>query len=301
MHNRAYAIMTGLFVVILAAGVLATAFWISDAEPQRRPYVLETEQSVAGLEESSRVFFRGVPAGRVERIRFHREHPDRIVVEIGVAPEVPVTHGTFAVVQSQGLTGIANVQLDDSGESPKPLETDPADPARIPVEASLFDQLAQSGDQVMANLGRLSENLNDVLNEDNRRRIGNILADLEQTTSGLKELETRANRTMEEVPALAADARAMLGSVEKLTSELHGTGPEIKSLVAEMREVVGEGDRVGEALQRETLPQLNATLTRAEEASRNLERLARGLENHPERLMYGRDRSRLGPGEEEAR
>ena len=69
MNNRAYALMTGLFVLLLAATIVIAGVWMSGSHTQTRSYIVVTTGNVAGLQPQSVVYFRGITAGSVDKIR----------------------------------------------------------------------------------------------------------------------------------------------------------------------------------------------------------------------------------------
>src|SRR5690606_30321097 len=111
MYDRAYAVATGAFVIAAIAALSLTAYWLAGVDPERRPYVVVSPYSVTGLAEGSEVLYRGVPAGRVERIGIDPDEPANVLIAIAVDAEIPVLESTFARLQQRGLTGTAQVEL----------------------------------------------------------------------------------------------------------------------------------------------------------------------------------------------
>jgi fermentation-respiration switch protein FrsA (DUF1100 family) len=89
MHNKAYALMTGVFLLVLMAGTLAAAWWLAGVERERLPYIIVTDGSVSGLSDGAQIFYRGVRAGRVEHIRLDPDAPQYILIDIAVSADVP--------------------------------------------------------------------------------------------------------------------------------------------------------------------------------------------------------------------
>lgn len=297
MHNRAYALITGAFVLALLVAIGGMAYWLSDTDPQRRPYLLLTEQSVAGLNDDSRIYYRGVAAGRVESIELDPEQPGQVRILIQVDREVPITRGTYAKLESQGLTGVSRLHLEDSGEDPETLETSAADPATIPLRPSLLARLSDSGEDALEQLVRVAGRLEKLLSEENIQRFDRVMANLEEFSGGLTALEDQAGEALESIPPLSEDARRTLQTVERSAAEFEGVGERIHTLADELEALSRTADRVGSEVEVETLPQLNETLRRLDEASRDLSRFSRQLEREPDSLLRGRRVLEPGPGE----
>lgn len=75
---------------------------------------------MTGLFTDAAVRYRGLGVGKVESIRFDKSHPGQIRIRILVDQNAPMTHSTFATLGFQGVTGIAFVQLDDTGTLIRP-------------------------------------------------------------------------------------------------------------------------------------------------------------------------------------
>ena len=146
MERSAYAFATGLFVIALGLGLLAAARWLQGPEVERRPYQVVAKSSVAGLSPYSKVYYRGVEVGQVTAIRFARDGSRDILIDVALEPRVPVTVNTYAVLKSQGLTGLAFIELLDDGPLDAPeLQTSGTDPGRIEMRPSLLESFQTVG------------------------------------------------------------------------------------------------------------------------------------------------------------
>ena len=84
MENRAYAFAVGLFTLLLGAGVVMVALWLSGKTETRETYMLESHHAVTGLNVQAPVRYRGVDVGKVETIQFNPADPRTILVRVGV-------------------------------------------------------------------------------------------------------------------------------------------------------------------------------------------------------------------------
>ena len=83
--------------------------------------------------------------GKVAAIGFDTATPGNVLVRISVDAAAPMTRSTFATLGFQGVTGLAFVQLDDSGTSRDALAPNDADPPRIPLRQGLIGKLTDQG------------------------------------------------------------------------------------------------------------------------------------------------------------
>jgi len=293
MYDRAYAVATGAFVLAAIAALAITAFWLAGVDQERRPYVVVSPYSVTGLAEGSEVLYRGVPAGRVERIGIDPAEPGNVLIEIGVDAEIPVLESSFARLQQRGLTGTAQVELAYRGET-APLPTSAADPARIPMAPSLLDEVTDAGSQTLAIVKQLADTLDETLNEENRERLRSVAA---RADSLLASAEQVAATLEADLPAALEGAARAGDSVTALAERTMQSMDEVDLLIAELRETAAVARRVGEELASDGVSGIDRALGAVNNAAQEMARLARDLAREPTILLRGRE-APPGPGEE---
>src|SRR5262245_17564459 len=102
MENRAYAFAAGLFTLLLGAGVVLAAGWLSGKAETHDTYLLESRYPVTGLTIQAPVRFRGVDVGKVETIDFGPTGSRTILVRVAVRTDTPLTRGVYAQLGTQG-------------------------------------------------------------------------------------------------------------------------------------------------------------------------------------------------------
>lgn len=293
MYDRAYAIATGIFVVVALTALVLTAYWLTGTDPARRPYVIVSEYSVAGLAEGSEILYRGVPAGRVESIAIDPDDPRRVLIGILVDPQVPVQRGTYAELQQRGLTGVAQVELAHV-EATEPLPTSDENPARIPMAPSLLDQASDVGTQTLEILREVARAFDDVLNEENRARLRTVATRVDGLLMSVEQVAATLESDLP--PALDSATRAA-DSVTALAERTTASMDEVDALIAELRATSAAARDVAEELAAGGGPDLDRALEAVSNAAQDLARLARNLASNPGQLLRG-PRTPPGPGEE---
>ena len=306
MENRAHALIAGLFVVLLGLATVVAVWWLGQKTQNVRHYLLEARQNVTGLNMHAQVRYRGIRAGRVEGIDLDEHDPRVILVRISLDARYPLTAGSTAKLNTQGLTGIAYVQIQDDGSNPGPLLARGGDLPRLTLKPTLLDTLgAQAGD-IATQTNLLVVRLGQLLSEDNLGNVARTLDNLELASSGV-------NQGMKDLPATLAALRQMLSTenAHKLSATLahvEHTSRETAPLIAELRETVkvmsrlaGSLDRLaaetGSELKTQTLPRVDELVEQLTGNSRRLSRLIEALDSHPESLLFGRQAPAPGPGE----
>ena len=297
MGNRTYALFTGLFIILLGSTVAVVAWWMSGGETERLPYTVVSSMEIAGLSESSPVSYRGARAGTVTSIRFNPEDMREIFIDIKVDASLAISHGTWATLRMQGITGLSQLALHDEGEQPEPLATSYEEPGRIPMRAGLLDRLTHRGEDILDSIGHIGAQVERLTSTDNIDRVRNILANVEVASERLKDFDQRLDPILDGLPTLTDEALALLVDLRAMTAELQTLPKQFESLTRDARALSVTGQRIGAALHEDVTPALTRALDELAATGVELQRLARQLQEQPQSLLHGPQRSEPGPGE----
>ena len=311
MENRAYALAAGAFVLFLSVALVAGVLWLNrDERVGGAPYVVTTTRAVSGLKVEAPVRFRGVDVGKVESIRFDPTEPGRVVVGITVDPDAPITHGTYAQLGFQGVTGLSFVQLDDDGSARERLATSAELPGSIPMRPSLFD----TGEGIVTAFGEVADQMKKLLADENQKVLVGTLARIDAASAQATKLAASLEPAAASLAPLLVDARVTVNDVRVAVNDARGAVKRAEIMVDSMTRLAGKYeerapmlDRVGDnaadvgaaarTLDDETLPRLNVLADDLRREVRVLDRVLTGLADQPHSLVFGPPPSRPGPGE----
>src|SRR5665647_1211610 len=178
MENKAHALAAGIFVVVVAAMLIALASWLTRDTGERDIYEISTREIVSGLQPQAAVRYRGVNVGKVASIGFDPKATGNVLIRLEIGQDAPVTRDTFATLSYQGVTGLAFVQLDDSGKPAPRLVPDNENPPRIPLKPSLLSKLAARGEVILDQVEKVTGRMNELLGDANQRRVATVLDNL---------------------------------------------------------------------------------------------------------------------------
>ena len=302
MESRAYALITGLFVLGIAACIVLWANWLAKTPVARTAYRVVATGAVSGLNPEAQVRYRGMSVGRVSGIALDQKDPRRILVNIDVDSNIPITKGTYAQLGMEGITGIAYVHLQDDYKAMQPKEPGPDGVVELPLKPAFLDTISDSAEGAVRDARELMANLNALLTPENRKKIDALLASLEQASARL--------------PATVAGAEAMLSeenrrhvastlrnvdqgskSLPELTHELQLLVKDGRELVAQASRLTAEAQGAAGDVREDTLPRVNALAESVDRASQQVGRLALQLDREPQSAIFGRKPGRPGPGE----
>lgn len=297
MGRDKHALITGLFVIVFVAAVTSIIYWIGHFERERNIYVISTRETVSGLNPESTVYYRGIAVGKVITILFDPQDSGIILVRIEVDKNIIFTKGVFATLRLKGVTGLTQIQLEDSGTIPAVLKPGDNPLSRIPLVPSMTDKLMDSGEELLHKADHLMVRLSALLNDQNTKNIGGILGNLSILTGKLSDLQRNVDKALIGIPALTADTKKTLAHINALTLDLQGLTKEVQNLSIKAGNLIDTGETAGDLLRQKTLPNLNKLLAELHSTSRQVKRTAKMLDNNPQSLIFGPNQHNSGPGE----
>ncbi|BCX81760.1 phospholipid/cholesterol/gamma-HCH transport system substrate-binding protein [Methylomarinovum caldicuralii] len=314
METKVNYVLVGLFVLVLTAAAIVAGLWLaSDLGVTRyRPYLAYFHESVAGLNPSAAVKYRGVDVGLVRALSLDPADPTRVQVRLDIADGTPVRTDTYAILKFQGLTGIAFVEL-EGGAHGRPLASPLPDgsPAVIPTRPSPAGRLDEAVSRAAARIDQLGARLAAVLDQENIQALHHILANLEEVTATLARNRENLDRLLTETARFSRDLAAAGESLPQLGRQLNRLLTDYDRLAAQLIQAATVVTRLGRQLERtsaatgrdlhQALLTLEAEIQRLSlevgASARELRRLSRRLSQHPNALIYGSPQPPPGPGE----
>lgn len=307
MENKSHALAAGTFVLVVLALLVALAVWLTRDTRDLRVYELSSKGAVTGLQPQATVRFKGVNVGKVTSIGFDPLAPGNVLLRIAIDDEAPITQSTFATLGFQGVTGLAFLQLDDSGESKVALPDGHMPPARIPMRPSLLSRLSDQGASILTQLEETSRRVNLLLAPDNQKKLMGAIGDIGQAAAqfgpdrlNLPRLVQEANATLKtfqdtsvRVGESADEARRSARAFRTVTERMSEKGGTLDQLA----QGVGTLATTGQTLNAATLPRLNHAVDDAARTVRQVGRAANTVTDNPQSLIFGNGPITPGPGE----
>src|SRR5215472_14977346 len=224
MENQSHSLVAGLFVVVFTVAVIAGALWLGPPKgPKLSPIDLVTRHSVAGLKVDAPVEFRGVEIGHVESITFDPGQRGQIRVRVAVDPTAPLTQSTYAKLSSQGITGVAFIQLDDAvGTTSAPLVISSTKVPQLELQASFLERAEDDMGNLVVKVDRVQRLADDV---DQKLTVLDALAttakELTDATGDLhRNTLPRVNAVLDDVAVDARELKSALHHVDERPQSL---------------------------------------------------------------------------------
>ncbi len=272
METNVNYTLVGIFVVALVTAIILAIIWLSSgfSLDQYSIYKIYMEESVTGLSVDGPVEFNGVNVGTVNSIEINHKNPELVELLLSVKNTTPITKGTFATLNSKGITGITYIALKDKSTDLRPLVAEPGQPYPvIPTAPSLFLRLDTALKQLSTNLRKVSESIQSVLDPENQRMIKDTLRSLQEITGNLATNSDKFNRILE--------------NTAKASQQFT---PLMQSTVQAMH-----------MLEAQTLPATYRLMNNLDNITRTVAEVALELKQNPSVLIRGAEPAPLGPGE----
>ena len=298
MEEKVNYTLVGLFVLVLSAGLIGGVLWLSSGKSYSKQYdIYQTyiKESVAGLNLNAPVRYLGVDVGRVQKIVLAPNNVEEVQLTLAIERGTPVKVDTLAVLKTQGLTGFAFVDLTGGSRDGPPLHAQNNEEYPVIKSGpSLMTRLDAAVTLLLTNLNRSSENLNALLDDDNRRAFKHSLADIETLSHTLAARSAmidsslnNASRTMENTARLSDELPQLIQRIQRSADAFDHMSNELSRA----------GTNASVAFTDGTLPEVRQLVTELHDLTGSLRRVSGELEQNPNMLLYGKPVAKRGPGE----
>ncbi len=284
MENKSHAFIAGLFTVCLVAAALFIVWYLNMDKTVRLPYMIFTNQSIPGLNPQATVRYRGMDVGRVTSIGFNPAKPGEILIHFEVKEDTPMTKSTYATLTYQGVTGIASVELGDSGTNMEKLETSPEKPAEIPMRPSLLAQLQLRGLHILQEIQSITSRLSYIFNKENSQTLVDSFRSIGRAAKSWEKVPDQLEPVLQQMPQMTDDTREMIRSVTELSQELKELSAKANTMLAN-------------DINSDTVPHLESLTEEAKITLSNLNKVLDQYQQRPSGLLFGARGPAPGPGE----
>lgn len=307
-------VLVGLFVLLLSTALVAAVLWLTTGGPPKDYdfYVTYLTESVTGLSIDAPVKYKGVNVGRVREIGLNPDNPEEVRVKMVVLEGTPVKRDTVAELSTQGLTGIMHINLTGGSRDSEALAPPPGeDTAEIPSRSSLLGRLDEGATDLISNLIDASNRISRLLSDDNLKRAGTALADMQALLAGLTartaELEglmdearvviANAREASEALPQLVDQFNTTAAALETMANSLASTGVTLEASSEELRSTIAQSGGDIRKFTSSALPEATRMVVELRDTAINLRRVSEALEADPSQILFGGPDAEPGPGE----
>ncbi|HSM10421.1 MAG TPA: MlaD family protein [Lysobacter sp.] len=300
METKANYVLIGVFTLIVSLFLLLFALWAAkySSEQSWREYLVVFNEPVTGLSEGSTVQYNGISVGTVQKLRLAPDDPRRVIAQLRLQADAPIKADTRAKISMPSLTGSPIIQL--TGGSPGSPALADVDGREIPViqaEASALQNIADTANRLVARLDQ-------VLSEENVKRVSATLANIESMTGAVAEqredlraLIVNARQASEQLQGTLATTnravedidRELVAKLPGLVSRLDGTLASLDSAAGNADAILGENRAAINSFANDGLAQLGPSLGELRLLVRDLRSISDQFDAGPARYLLGGD------------
>lgn len=226
METRANYAIVGFFTVLVVLAAFGFVYWMQayGREGKMEPLKIVIDGSANGLSIGSPVRFNGIPIGSIRQLTFDDKRPRYSVAITEVLPTAPIYPGTRAVVELQGLTGAAYIELSGGDTSKEKLLVTQANGG---AEATIFAD--QSGlTNLVTSASEIMKKTEDTLDEitgfvkDNRAPLSKTIANVETFSGALRDNAAGIDKFLESVSQLSGTFKSLSGRLDSTLASIDG-------------------------------------------------------------------------------
>src|SRR5215472_6224382 len=299
METRAHYVAVGAFVLaVIVLGFVAVVSLgrIEFAQELSRYYVF-FRGSVSGLSKGSLVQYNGITVGRVIDVRVDPDDLENIQVTVEIDKSlVPIKADARAFIDTNLLSGVSTMQIRGGTSEAKDLEATPGH--RYPVitaGSSVFQRVSEAGPQLLDRSMVAVNNLNDLLNEQNRKAVSDSLQNMRTVTEALVAPSQEMTKLVDHIDqgfsgksGLKDQASQALGDFDRLARNLIDTNRQLQQVIQENRPALRD-------FTAGTLIQVGNLVSDMHRSLDALSRFLTSVERDPARLLFGERREGYRP------
>jgi phospholipid/cholesterol/gamma-HCH transport system substrate-binding protein len=307
METRGRHVLIGSFLLLMVLALFGFIIWMARLDSRSaKDYDIFFRGGVTGLANGGIVRFNGVPIGQVRKIALVKDDPGLVRVRISVDGDTPVLQGTTAILDAQGFTGVAFVQLQGGYKGQKPIEAlEGQDAPVIPAQPSAIQSLFMNAPQLIEQASVAITRIGTLLNEENRKNIGNSLSNINKLTDGLAKSTPDFQQAVSSLDATMAELRTASKSVRQLADTTNTTvSTDLPPLMADLRGVAQRMRKTADNLDlavtaarpgiddlsSTTVPELNRLIVDLRNTSKSLQAATEKFEDGPAQALFGNNK-----------
>lgn len=307
METKVNYTIVGFFVTALSIAFVIGVLWLSVGLSGKKynEYAVYIKESVSGLAIKAPVKFNGMEVGYVSEMLIPKDNPSQVYVLLDIDSAIPISTDTVAQLDSQGLTGIAYIELEGGKPDAPLLEAQPGEAYPvITTKPSLFYRLDATIEHISKSFDKISEAFNTLVTKENGQTLTRILNQMEQVTNVL-------SKNSESFDTIINDTKVILANTSKASVKISSVLDNINRTSNTVDEFASSWTIVGSAAQQtltnttvtmqgmndQVMPDFMETMSEARDVIRSLKSLTNEIEQNPGVILRGKAQEKLGPGE----
>jgi len=249
METKANYALVGFFTLLVIAAAFGFVYWMAQSGRggPTAELAIRIPGSANGLSVGSPVRFNGIPVGSVRSLSIDPDDPKYSIAFTEVRADAPVYQSTKAVLEVQGLTGAAYIELSGGAKGEENIlqkAIDAGRPAVLIADQSSVTNLLATADKIM---DRANQAIGDI-----QGFVGDARGPLTQT--------------IRNVEVFTASLSANSGNIDKFLNSLATLSSAVDRVSTTLNSTLAAAEQLVRAVDAE---KVNAVVSNAERLTRN--------------------------------
>lgn len=269
MYEKINYKLVGFFVVLFTSLAVYFAFWLAKSglnDTNYNRYIAYFSESVDGLNKDSTVKLNGVNVGRVTQISISSKYLSKVRVDMAISKSVKITKDMFAILKSQGLTGLRYINI-EGGTSKEYIEPN-SDKSIIKTKVSMLANMSNTLPRTLDKLLIFGDKLDKLLSKENLDNLSKILNNGVEVTKKAAEIEGSINSILKDMNVSSGSLKQFVNLTSDINNSIVTTLTEYKKLAKKGNVTL---DSVNKKLPK-LLKDLDLTLVRVAKTSKTINR-----------------------------
>ena len=267
METHVNYLRVGTFVIGGFLAMIAFILWLNKFGfgDTTQPYNIYFKGSVSGLKVGNAVQYRGVPIGKIAKIKIDPKNVEQIMVTVKIDKGTLIKQDMIASLESFGLTGISYIQIDGGSANAKNIDTSKGIPV-INSKSSLLEQVSGTLPDILKKLDGLVSDARSMFSDENREAFTLTLKNISEITTYFK-------------PKSGADKDTFLLELTQAITSLNTALKDFAGLINDNKAGVREFTTAG-------LHSFTRFMNEGRESLAAIRRVSESLERSPSRFFY---------------
>ena len=236
MENKAKYTLVGFFVLTFTIAMVAFILWLARYDVDdisAKEYRIYSTSSISGLNKNSIIQYKGLNIGTIKDIRVNPKNLEEIEIILKITQPQLIKTDSFAIIESQGVTGNKIVEIAGGTQDANVLEQDKNSTFTvIPLKKSFIDKITSSAGNITSDIEVILKKFDILLNPKNIKNIEKILENSSDSTKNLNLLLEKANNLVEtSLPKTLNNINKMTNSIDEVVrDDISNVAKEVNTL-----------------------------------------------------------------------
>ena len=320
MNNKANYALIGFMVLFGFFLIVGFAYWLLKPSPeaQTKKYNIHFNESVLGLNIDAPVKYRGIPVGKVSKLRINPNNTEQVEVLVTILKNTPIKENTVAQLTAQGITGLSYINLYLGGNgAPDLMAREGEEYPIIKTVPSFLENFESSLGTVSTNLSKTLSKTEKLLNNENQahvslllKRAASVMGKMDRllneetikhfhnSVKNIDNMSAKLDKMMPNIDGFVDKSIVWEDKISTSFESIMNSYVGIRGSMDEIKRAVSSGEFNIKDIAGDMVPTINSTMVEMQHLIIRLDNMLNQYERSPSDILYKKEEIKKGPGEE---